>query len=133
MPEAKAAILRTAIEAFNRRDFDAALEVVAEDATWAPFIARTETSLLRGRDAIRDAWKRQFEVMDLRIEEIEVVAEDDERVVARTHMVGRGEGSEISIDGFFALVVAFDGDLVVAVESYETVDDALRSAGLAAP
>lgn len=128
-----AAIIGAAIDAFNRRDFDTALEPMTEDATWAPFIARTETPLLRGREEIREAWRRQFEVLDLRIEAVEIVADDGEHTVARTHMVGRGEGSEISVDAHFAQVYAFEDDLIVAVESYESVDEALRAAGLAAP
>ena len=48
-------------------------------------------------------------------------------------MVARGDGSEISIDGRFAQVYVFENGLVVAVESYDTIADALRSAGLSAP
>ena len=59
-------VIRTAIEALNRRDFETALAPLAEDATWAPFLAAAETPLLRGRDAVREAWRSQFEVMDIR-------------------------------------------------------------------
>ena len=54
--------LRAAIQAFNCRDFDVALVPVADEATWAPFLARTETSLLRGKSQIRAAWERQSHV-----------------------------------------------------------------------
>jgi hypothetical protein len=72
--------LRAAIQAFNCRDFDVALVRVADEATWAPFLARTETSLLRGKSQIRLAWERHFEVMDLSIRLVEIIASGDDRV-----------------------------------------------------
>lgn len=115
------------IEAFNRRDFDTALERFSEDATWAPFLARTETPLLRGKQEIRDAWARQLEVMDLQ-GAAEVVFDDGPWVVTRSRMTGRGHGSEVAIDAGIAHVAEFDGDVIVSVETYDDVDAALRRA-----
>jgi ketosteroid isomerase-like protein len=118
------------MEAFNRRDFDTALQYMTEDATWAPFLARTETSLLQGKSEIRAAWERQFDVMDIRAEVLEVVAADSDRVVTRTLMKGRGHGSDLPIEGRFAQVFTFHNDLVTSVESYEGIHEALEAAGL---
>ena len=130
MSQENAEIVRRAMEAFNRRDFHTALEYVTEDATWAPFVARTETPLLRGRSEILAAWKRQFEVMDLRAEVVEVVADENDRVVTRTLIRGRGHGSDMPIEGRFAQVFTFRDGLTASVESYETLTEALKAAGL---
>ena len=122
--------VRRGMEAFNRRDFDTALQYMTEDATWAPFLARTETSLLQGRSEIRAAWERQFEVMDLRAEVLEVVADASDRVVTRTLIKGRGHGSDLPIEGRFVQVVTFRNGLITSVESYEGVQEALDAAGL---
>jgi ketosteroid isomerase-like protein len=129
MSEELVEIVRAAMQAFNRRDFDAALEHASDDVTWAPFIAVTETPLLRGKDEILGAWERQFDVMDLHIESVEILAHDDARVVTLTHLSGRGHGSEASVDRKFAQVVAFERGRMKAVASYENAAEALRAAG----
>jgi ketosteroid isomerase-like protein len=130
MSEELVEIVRAAMQAFNRRDFDAALESASEDVTWAPFIARTETPMLRGKDEIRGAWERQFDVMDLHIESFEILAHDDARVVTLTHLSGRGHGSEASVDRKFAQVITFEEGRLRAVESYDDTSEALRAAGI---
>lgn len=119
------------MEAFSRHDFDAALQYVTEDATWAPFVARTETPLLRGRDQIRAAWESQLEVLDdLRVEVLEVVADEDDRVITRTLLKGRGHGSGLPIEGRYVTLFAFRDGLASGVESYGSVAEALEAAGL---
>ncbi len=123
--------VRRGMEAFSRHDFDAALQFVAEDATWAPFVARTETALLRGKDEIRGAWERQLEAFDdLRVEVIEVVADANDRVIARTLLTGRGRGSDLPIEGRYVTVFTFRDGLTSSVESYGSVAEALEAAGL---
>ena len=131
MPQGKVEMVRLAMEAFGRRDFDTALEYMTEDATWAPFLARTETSLLRGKSEIRAAWERQFEVMDdLRAEILEVIADENDRVITWTLMRARGQGSDMPTEGRVAHVFTFRDGLVSNVESFDTVSDALKAAGL---
>jgi ketosteroid isomerase-like protein len=130
MSQENVEVVRRVIEAFNRRDFDAALSHLAEDATWAPFLARTETSLLRGRSEIRAAWERQVEVMDVRGQALEVLADDKNRVVTQILMTARGRGSDLPIEGRFAAVATFHDGLVTSVESYADAAEALAAAGL---
>ena len=44
-------LIQSGIDAFNRRDFDAALARLREDVTWEPFLSRTEADspVVRGR------------------------------------------------------------------------------------
>jgi ketosteroid isomerase-like protein len=126
-------IVRTALEAFNRRDFEAALDLMSDDVTWVPFLAKTETPLLRGKDEIREAWARQFDVMDLEVEVERLTASDESRVVSETRMRGRGLGSELAVDAAFVQLVTFRDGLVSSVESFATVEEAraaARSPGL---
>jgi ketosteroid isomerase-like protein len=94
-------------------------------------VARTETPLLRGRDEIRAAWERQLEVFDdLRVEVIEVVADEGDRVITRTLLTGRGQGSDLPIEGRYVTVFTFRDGLTSSVESYANVAEALEAAGL---
>ena len=129
MSERNLEIVRSALEAFNRRDFERALDVMADDVTWVPFLARTETPLLRGKDEIREAWKRQFEVMDIEVEVEDLIAHGESRVISETRMRGTGHGSELAIDARFAQLITLSDGLVTAVESFPTLAAAREAAG----
>jgi ketosteroid isomerase-like protein len=121
---------RKAIDDFNRRDLDAALAVAAEDVTWKPFLAQTETALLRGRAQVKAAWESQVELLDLRIEPQEFIPVDD-KVVVTGHLSARGKRSEMSLTRAFALVSTFGAaGLVTSIVTYDSRDEALEAAGL---
>jgi hypothetical protein len=56
-------LVRAGVEAFNRRDFEEALENAHEDLVWKPFFS-TETEALRGRAQVLAAWREQVELLD---------------------------------------------------------------------
>lgn len=58
-------LLRTAYDAFNARDLDAALATMAPDVDWPNAF---EGGRVRGRDAVRAYWTRQFEQIHSRVE-----------------------------------------------------------------
>lgn len=82
MSEENVEKIRKGIEAFNRRDFDAALALLADDITWEGFLSRTETQLRhRGKEQIRAAWESQVEMLDVRAEPEEFIAVGTDKVV----------------------------------------------------
>ena len=58
-------LLRTAYDAFNARDLDAALATMAPDVDWPNAF---EGGRVHGRDAVRAYWTRQFEQIHSRVE-----------------------------------------------------------------
>lgn len=54
-------LVRTGYEAFNRRDIDAALAVMAPDVRWAN---GWEGGHVEGHEAVRAYWTRQWEELD---------------------------------------------------------------------
>jgi ketosteroid isomerase-like protein len=123
--------LREAFDAFNRRDFDAAIATVAEDITWEPFLSETETPLLRGKEQVRAAWNAQVEMMDVRVEPEELIPVGNDRVVACIRLIAQGHGSGMSLDApvIWAFTIGDDG-LTRSVERYDSREDALEAAGL---
>ena len=122
--------LRKAIDDFNRRDFDDALDLMREDATWEPFLSRAETSLLRGREQIRTAWESQVAAVDLRAEPEEFIPVGPDKVVVPMRLVAHGSRSEMSLTASVVWVWTFDDDgLSTGVEAFEGREDALRAAG----
>jgi ketosteroid isomerase-like protein len=123
--------IREAIEAFNRREFDAALAMAAEDLTWAPFLSQTETPLLRGPAQVKAAWKSQVELLDLRIEPQEFIPVGSNKVVVMAEWIAKGKASGMPLTRSGAVISTFGADgLITSVETHDTRQAALEAAGL---
>ena len=70
MTHANVDTVRNGIDAFNRRDFDAALATLREDVTWERFLSKAEadTPVVRGKAELRAVWESQVEAVDIRAE-----------------------------------------------------------------
>jgi hypothetical protein len=79
-------LIRDCYAAFNARDLDAALAGVHADVDWPNAI---DGGRVRGREAVRGYWSRQFETIDPRVEP-EAFSEDERgRVVVDVHQIVR--------------------------------------------
>jgi ketosteroid isomerase-like protein len=90
--------VHAAYEAFNRGDFDAAVEFVHPEIEWER-VAKVEQPL-RGRDAVRGFMNPEaFERQRSEVHEMEIVG-DSIIVHATFHGLGRGSGIELTQEGF---------------------------------
>lgn len=91
-------LVRRGYEAFNRGDFDAAVEFLHPDVRWER-VADVETPLA-GRDAVREFMTPEvFERQHTEVREIEVVG-DCVIVHATFYGHGQASGIELTQDGF---------------------------------
>jgi ketosteroid isomerase-like protein len=107
-------------QAFSRRDADAMLELYAPDAVvvdrraigWGEF---------RGRDALRSYYQGLFDNVEEIHEDLEVVDDRGDLIIARCHLtatlVGRPEGGDMNFD--YALRIAFADGLIESMDIYE--------------
>ena len=126
----KLEMVRVGIDAFNRRDFDAALALGSENITWDRFLSRTEseTPVVRGKEEIRAAWESQVEAVDLKAE-IEELIDLGDKVAAVVQMIARGSESEILLTSTVAWLWSFDSDgLINRVEVFPSLDEAVAAA-----
>ena len=133
MSERNLELVRSGIDAFNRRDFDAALAAVRDDITWERFLSRAEADspVVRGKEELRAVWESQVEAVDIRLEPEEFIAAGDDKVIVPSRMVARGSGSEIGLSAPVTWVYTIDEDgLVAKVEAFESPAAALEAAGL---
>ena len=126
-------LIRSGIDAFNRRDFDAALAALRDDVTWARFLSRAEADspVVRGKEELRAVWESQVEAVDLRLEPEEFIAAGNDKVIVPSRMVARGSGSEITLSALVTWVWTIDEEgLAAKVEAFESRAAALEAVGL---
>lgn len=120
--------LRRAFEAFNRGDFDAAVEVAHPEVELVPPGGQAP---LRGAAAVR-AWMEPDAFEDQRFEPLDFRVEGN-RVLVHQHTQARGVGSGINLDLDHWTVWTFDDDLLITrAETYlpHQETEALQAAGL---
>jgi ketosteroid isomerase-like protein len=120
--------LRRNYEAFNRGDFDAAVELAHPEIEFVPPGGQAS---LRGAAAVR-AWMEPDAFEEQRIEPLDFRVEGN-KVLVRQHIQARGAGSGIELDIENWTVWTFDDDLLVTrAETYlpHQESEALEAAGL---
>ena len=120
--------LRRSYEAFNRGDFDAAVESAHPEIEFVPPGGQAS---LRGAAAVR-AWMEPDAFEEQRIAPLDFRVAGN-KVLVRQHTQARGAGSGINLDMEIWAVWTFDDDLLVTrLESYLPHQEsaALEAAGL---
>lgn len=114
-------------EALNRRDIDAAMEALAEDAEWHESRVLPDTDVYRGRSAIRsflteflDSWERFHQTI------VDLLQEGD-RVLVLIHLEATGRGSAASVDAHYAHLWTLSGGRGTRVDAFYDRDEALAA------
>ena len=118
---------RAFIDAYNRRDFDAAVESFDPDIDWV-LPAHQSSDSGRGPDEVRRFWEGLDETFEeLRLEPQEFV-DDGDQVATRLRYYGRGKGSGIVVEGeLYHQVVTFRNGRMVRIEYFTDWDQALEA------
>lgn len=78
--------LQNLYEAFNKREIEKILSVMQPDVKWANGM---EGGFVCGRDAVREYWTKQFEVIRGQLEPLEFEMDENNRSVVTVHYVIR--------------------------------------------
>ena len=125
--------VRDFIAAYNRRDFDAALESFDSEIEWVlPERQRSDSG--RGPDDVRRFWDGLDETFEeLRLDPQEFIDAGD-RVATRLRHFGRGKRSGIEIDEeLYHQVATFRDGRIVRMEYFGEWSEALAAAQGAMP
>jgi len=120
---------RDFIDAYNRRDFDAAVEAFDPEIEWV-LPERQSSDSCRGPDEVKRFWEGLDETFDeLRLEPQEYLDAGD-RVATRLRHHGRGKRSGLEInEELYHQVVTFRGGRMVRIEYFGEWSEALEAAG----
>jgi ketosteroid isomerase-like protein len=117
------------IAAYNRRDFDAAVECFDPEIDWVlPALQRSDSC--RGPDEVKLFWQGLDETFEeLRLDMQESVDAGD-RVATRLRYFGRGKGSGAEIETeMYHQVITFRDERMVRIEYFTSWAEALDAAG----
>jgi ketosteroid isomerase-like protein len=118
------------IAAYNRRDFDAAVEFFDPEIEWVlPPLQRSDSC--RGPDEVKRFWEGLDETFEeLRLDPQESVDAGD-RVAIRLRYYARGKGSGVEIEGdLYHQVATFRDGKMLRIEYFTDWPTALEAAGL---
>jgi ketosteroid isomerase-like protein len=129
MSQENVEIVRRCCEAFDRGDYEAALEALAPDVEY-DLTHFPDGGVYRGREGVREAfriWMGTWE--EYRQERDELVDAGDE-VIVPTREYGRGKGSGVALErGTFGVWTMHDRR-AVRIRFYPTMAEALQAVGL---
>ena len=134
MSQAHIDLIRRGFEAFNRGDWDAALEFVAEDVVWGAYLASMDGErAIFGHESLRRTWQAQRD--DLGGDDFKVEARDIRdlgagSLLVKLRVTGRGSASGVPVRLEYVQLWTMRGGLVVRLDNYASEADALEAAGL---
>jgi ketosteroid isomerase-like protein len=118
-------------EADRRRDWEAVYAAYAADIEWEDHAGLWgDWGMARGRDGIRQAWRRWHEAFEEVRFDFGEVADDGDVVVVTYELRARGRGSGIELRQPITLVWTVKAGKVVRIRAYLSRADALEAAGL---
>jgi ketosteroid isomerase-like protein len=125
-------LVQSALDAWNRGEFEAFADQVAEDVAWLEVSGRPEgePSERLGRDRLQQSLESLFEAWESYRVEIEWISEVEDRVVAVVREVARGRASGVEIDGRWGYLITVENGQLVRIEAYRDAALALRMAGV---
>ena len=117
-----------AIEAFNRRDFEAAVAAFTEDAEWHPYLSALQSRMSRGRDEIETMARDLTDTFEgFRFEVVEII-DMGERVVGVVRASGRAGSRGPATEQRWAQLYTLRDGLIARVEPFATKEEAVAEA-----
>jgi ketosteroid isomerase-like protein len=106
-------MLQRMYAAFNRRDIETVLAAMQDDVDWPNGM---EGGRVLGKAAVRDYWKRQFEVLDPNVEPKRYTREADRRIAIDVHQVVHDKNGKLVVDHMVQHVYEFRDGLIQSME-----------------
>jgi ketosteroid isomerase-like protein len=130
MTQENVEIVKAAIEAYNRQDFDAWMAHFDREIVWWAIADEPEPGPFQGHEAVRKMTARWLDLLpDLRFEVKEYI-DAGEYVIVPARICGHAAGSDadVAVDDVFVDRV-LDGK-IVEVREFRTREEALEAVGL---
>jgi SnoaL-like domain len=105
--------LQTLYDAFNKREIETVLSMMAEDVKWAN---GWEGGFVDGRNAVREYWRRQFEIINPQLAIIKSETDADGRNVVTVHQIVKDLDGNLLADKSVEHIFTFEDGLIKTFE-----------------
>ena len=106
-------LIERAYAAFNARDVDGVLATMHADVEWPNGM---EGGIVRGHEAVRAYWTRQWGLIDPRVDPVRVTPDPAGRLVVDVHQVVRDLAGTVVRDQMIQHVYDVAGGLIVRMQ-----------------
>jgi hypothetical protein len=113
-------VIEQAYSAFNKRDIDGALALMAQDVSWP---RASEGGKIIGKEEIRAYWTRQWGEFDPHVEPLAMIEEDDGgKIRVRVHQLVKSLQGNVLSDSQVFHVFTMSGGLIAAMDLGDEAD-----------
>src|ERR1700761_8349620 len=106
-------IIEQAYSAFNKRDIDGALALMAEDVSWP---RASEGGKIVGKEEISAYWTRQWGEFDPHVEPLAITPGDGGKTRVRVHQLVRNLEGEVLSESEVLHVFTMNSGLIAAMD-----------------
>ncbi len=106
-------LLHRAYAAFNRREIETVIALMHANVDWPNGM---EGGRVLGTAAVRDYWKRQFEMIDSHVEPQAFTTEKDGRIAVDVHQVAHNKAGNLLADRMVQHVYEIRDGLIQSME-----------------
>lgn len=110
------AIIQSAYEAFNRRDIDAVLQLMAPNVEWPN---GWEGGYVHGHEQVRDYWTRQWKELNPRVTPVSMAERADEQIEVEVHQYVKDIEGAVVFDGTVKHLYTFENEFIRRMEITE--------------
>jgi ketosteroid isomerase-like protein len=123
-------LFRHGLAAYNRGDWNAAVEWMDPDVVWYPPTDLPDSETYRGHEGVKEFWRMLRDVFGkFRLEPEEIIDAED-KLVARMRLRSTGKASGVETEAVMYQVVTFSEGRGVRIEHFPERAEALDAAGL---
>ncbi|QLE39706.1 nuclear transport factor 2 family protein [Nostoc sp. C052] len=112
-PAPEIELLRAAYAAFNERDIDAALALMAADVAWPKAF---KGGFVRGSEEVRAYWTEQWSEINPHVEPVSFYSEESGRILVDVHQVVRDLAGAVLADEHVGHRFTLEHGLIQAME-----------------
>ena len=112
-------VIEQAYAAFNARDIDGALSLMADDVSWPK---ASEGGTIVGKEEVRAYWTRQWGEFDPHVEPLSMRYEDDGKTRVAVHQIVKSLEGEMLSDTEVVHVFTMFGDLIAGMDLGDAAD-----------
>jgi|SRR5580692_1137980 hypothetical protein len=112
-------LIEQAYSAFNKRDIDGALALMAQDVSWPK---ASEGGKVVGKEEIRAYWTRQWSEFDPLVEPLGMTEEDGGKTRVRVHQLVKSLQGDVLSDGEVLHIFTVNSGLIAAMDLGDEAD-----------